>query len=656
MLHIIGSAENDLVRALSRSRQVFQRWDRFGEAWEHLPDQAGVIVLADRYPTPTVDITTEQNEALKGKDLRLFVEFPAGIAGVRSASPHPMQWERAVVTTESLAPDLPRGRILSLHQAWRFDPPTAVDEVWLAVARVAGYRQAVFGVPDAAEPLLYRTGRCLVATSQLSQWVTSRYFPILDWSRLWQRILQWATAMDQPMPLDSGLPSVHPRFQAVDHLPDDAESTARKLSAQWLQQYMLGRVDRRRVVIEGYQSEIDLQGRQSSRIWIRADCQAEVAMSLAHTAALDQDVAGFQVAKELLDGIWFAPEFVETDLRQPEAGLVNWYERGPIFYGDGNARTILASLALSRHFSLERWDTPILRAVFANFRTTGSLGFRHSYLTSSQLAEAPEGWRTFAQEPLEAPSPHFQAYLWAAFLWAYHLTGFTPLLEAVTTAVSRTMAVYPWWSWTNGWPQELARMLLPLTWLAVIEDTAKHRQWLDRVRQDLLSCQVASGAIRERLGPPDLGRYPPPASNAQYGTTEAALIQTDGDPLADLLYTVNFALLSLYESARWFPDAQTEAAIERLADFLVRVQAVSTVHPYLHGAWLRGFDDDLWEFGGSSSDAGWGAWCVESGWTNTWIPTVMAFRATASGLWMNEPGFPWAKLGQKLASEMGLVP
>ena len=41
---------------------------------------------------------------------------------------------------------------------------------------------------------------------------------------------------------------------------------------------------------------------------------------------------------------------------------------------------------------------------------------------------------------------------------------------------------------------------------------------------------------------------------------------------------------------------------------------------------MRGFDYELWEYWGSSADLGWGAWSVESGWTNTWIASVLAFR------------------------------
>ena len=63
-----------------------------------------------------------------------------------------------------------------------------------------------------------------------------------------------------------------------------------------------------------------------------------------------------------------------------------------------------------------------------------------------------------------------------------------------------------------------------------------------------------------------------------------------------------------------------------MAEFLCRSQVRSQAHPYLDGAWMRSFDYDHWEYWGSSADAGWGAWSVEAGWTNTWIATVLAMR------------------------------
>ena len=141
------------------------------------------------------------------------------------------------------------------------------------------------------------------------------------------------------------------------------------------------------------------------------------------------------------------------------------------------------------------------------------------------------------------------------------------------------------------------------------------------------------GAIQERLGELDQGSYPPPRSNASYGTNEASLLQENGDPACDLLYTTNYAFLALHEAAALTGDDALKRAEDRLAEFLCRIQVRSAAHPYLDGAWMRSFDFDLWEYWGSSADLGWGAWCVESGWTNSWIASVLALRALGETLW-----------------------
>jgi hypothetical protein len=169
-------------------------------------------------------------------------------------------------------------------------------------------------------------------------------------------------------------------------------------------------------------------------------------------------------------------------------------------------------------------------------------------------------------------------------------------------------------------------MLLPLAFLVRIEDRAEHRGWLDRMAGELLAQMQPCGAVRERLGVPGNGQYAPPRSNEEYGTTEASLIQADGDPACDLLYTANYAFLGLHEAAAATGEQVYQEAEDRLADFLCRIQVRSETQPYLHGAWMRGFDYERWEYWGSSADAGWGAWSVESGWTNTWIAAVLAMR------------------------------
>ena len=179
------------------------------------------------------------------------------------------------------------------------------------------------------------------------------------------------------------------------------------------------------------------------------------------------------------------------------------------------------------------------------------------------------------------------------------------------------MQAYPnEWHWTNGLQQERARMVLPLAWLVRVDDTPEHRKWLSLMVDDLLSFQDESGAIKEDLGSGvGHGKYAPPKSNEAYGTNEAPLIQENGDPIADMLYTSNFAFLSLTEAAAVTGDEKIKKAVKKLSDFMVKIQVRSNLHPELDGAWFRAFEYKRWEYWGSNADLGWGVWSTETGWT-----------------------------------------
>lgn len=176
-------------------------------------------------------------------------------------------------------------------------------------------------------------------------------------------------------------------------------------------------------------------------------------------------------------------------------------------------------------------------------------------------------------------------------------------------------------------------MILPLAWLVRVDDTPEHRGWLLTMCRELLAAQDACGAIREELGDPSQGLYGPPKSNEKYGTNEAPLIHNNGEPVCDLLYTTNFAFIGLIEAAAATGDASLKAAVDKLADFLIRIQVSSPTLPSLDGAWFRSFDYRRWEHWGANADAGWGVWCVETGWTQGWITTALAMRREHTSFW-----------------------
>jgi hypothetical protein len=662
-----GRPDNDLYRVLVELGLDVPRCDTLHEALQAAPPGAGVLSLADEYPRPGPVLDEALARLVADKELCLYLEYPGALPGLRLQAPRLARWERVVVSSGFFLPQLEPGDILAQHGCW-YTPVEAESGIDLApslcVARVAGYDRAIYGLPEDACPLLFqlpapsdRSARLLVATSKLSQFVRGRYAPQRAWQSLWERLLAWLDP-GASVPALTWTPTVRLQAGPQTALGKDAQARAFARSVRWFREQVVYSIDEKKGAIEGFESAIDHTGHQMRRPWPRSDCIAETAMVFAHHWATTGDPDSRQLAGQILDTVW-SPDFYQADPSSPAYGLSNWYERGPVFYGDDDARVLLSTL-VARHLLGEgRWDERALRCLLANLRTTGSLGFRRNRIDLQHLREQERGWRFFAEEAVVSLAPHYQAYLWAAHLLGYVLTGYEGFLTRPKRAIRRTMDAYPNWQWTNGLTQELARMLLPLAFLVRIEDRAEHRDWLARVAGDLLAQMQPSGAIHERLGPLENGRCAPPQSNQAYGTGEASLIQANGDPACDLLYTANYAFLGLHEAAaatgdeRLRPAADSlRAAEDRLARFLCRIQVRSEAHPELDGTWMRSFDDRRWEVWGSSADAGWGAWCVESGWTNTWIASVLAHRgqgttlfdlATAEGM---EETFP------ALAAEM----
>lgn len=68
-----------------------------------------------------------------------------------------------------------------------------------------------------------------------------------------------------------------------------------------------------------------------------------------------------------------------------------------------------------------------------------------------------------------------------------------------------------------------------------------------------------------------------------------------------LRYTSNFALLGLHEAAAVTGNATIKQYEDKLADYVVRIQARSTEHPSLDGSFFRAFDYKKWEAWGSGT-------------------------------------------------------
>jgi len=639
----------DSTPATDRAYQV-HRVDDVTAALAQARPGDGIAVLADQCPDDRAsEIGAELWQRTEALGLRVYLEHPSAVPGLVVAAPTAVaEGVRVVVTTDDLA-GLDRDTILATHRSWAcaWSGPEGTTEL-LALARVAGYDTAPYGLPVDRQVLLAELagGTVRVAGGALSRFVTGRYGPARAWGAVWADLLGWLAGTPGNVPL-AWRPSVAPRHQRTAPVSPDAEANAVAEVTRWLRTQMLflredystGRKVSHLAASEGFASLIRHDGSQHRRSEpLRADCCAEAAMVLAQSWQRTGDPEERAEAESLLDLVW-SPTFCDPDPDSPTHGLVDWAPGWGVFYGDDNARIILATLMAAAILGEDRWTGPATVCLEANLATTGRRGFRRPNLRTQVHLADPEARARIAQEDFVEIAPHHQAYLWACSLLLHQVGGEPRHLDLALAGLRATMATPPeQWCWTNGLSQELARILLPLAFLWRTTGEEEHREWLERAVDALAALVDESGGVREVLGDLSTGRYAPPTRNESYGTDEAPLVQANGDPACDLLYTMPFALLGLHEAAAALdesgvPGSGAAAALtDRLAGFLVRVQSTSQAHPELAGCWLRGFDLDKWEYWGSSADAGWGAWCVESGWTNTWIPAVLTLRARATTL------------------------
>ncbi len=657
-------ADNDLFRVVADSGMRCPRYNTPAEAVGHAPAGAGVLILADGYPTSTTQIESGVLDAAAAKQLRLYIEFANSLPGVEVGEPRGIRWERAVVASEFFSPTLEKMRILGINGC-QFTPVKATNP-HLVLARVAGYDSAVFGLPEETFPVLFQMPRSnvLVATTKLSNFVTARFGPTDAWRKVWQGILGWVSPQAQ-VPRLVWQPTVRPSYEREAKLPGDVEQQALRRGIEWYrrsgqlihvsqEKLAAERADHDKLwgplepntpvgdgshgLIEGFCSTIDHLGRQTLRYSFRDDCNGEAAMTFAFAGAANHDPSYTMVASNLADFIYFNSPLTKgprSDPDSPTFGLIGWRTTLPslnVYYGDGGARTMLGTMATAALLKSQRWDERLMRCLLANFRTTGKNGFRGSRLDEKTLQA--RGWKFYFDRDNTHFAPHYEGYLWACFLWAYQHTGYEPFRQRAQTAITMTMKAYPdQWKWSNSFQIERARMLLPLAWLVRVDDTPEHREWLKRVTVDLLATQDASGALREEIGDLKQGFHKPPRSNAQYGTGETPLSQSNGDPVCDLIYTANYALLGLHEAVAATKDPFYAEAEDKLTKFLCRVQVRSEAHPELDGGWFRAFDFRKWDYWASNGDWGWGAWCMETGWSQSWITSVLAMRQMKTSLW-----------------------
>ncbi|MEO6682223.1 MAG: hypothetical protein ABIN48_05300 [Ginsengibacter sp.] len=657
---VVSNSDNNIKELLSRNNIEHLHFYDYKKAKKKLK-RGDTFLLLDTKQNQAHGISFSELSKILKKGVRVYLEAPYFISDLSDGVSQKVILERAVLNTSKIK-GLDSLSILSLndHEYYNYSQSNPI----MQLAKVAGFDKADYGFTGTTvHPLLFKSNGVLISSSKLSDLFTSRLGPRESWEKVWGFILQSSAIdhIDWKLAKISLGPSMgkNEKVQAKDFhnainwgsewymksrllIHQDWEESVQKYTKKNGEGVTFPPVkesspigDGRLGILEGHASFINKDGSQPIRWWIRADCQAETAFALSSSADYLNNPHLKEVAKNLLDYLYKKSNLrsgERADPKSPSFGLIGWATTDPdAYYGDDNARVLLGTIGASSKLGMHDWDSYIIEGILGNFRTAGKNGFRGPWFRDAQMQKTT--WQALSDRTIVNPHPHYESWLWAMYVWLYDKTSFEPLKEKAKEAISITMKEYPNWKWTNGIKQEYARMILPLAWLVRIEDTKQHREWLDLIVNKLLEDLDSCGAIMEKLGPKGMGRYDKIASNEEYGTKEAPLISNYGDKVTDLLYTLNYSVFSLQEAAAATSNLQYTNALNKIVDFLVKVQVKSQDHPDLNGSWFRAFDYGKWEYWASNADSGWGPWGTQTGWTQSWILNGLIFYQKSQNFW-----------------------
>lgn len=460
----------------------------------------------------------------------------------------------------------------------------------------------------------------MICTFKLCDFVRARFSPLPRWESLIRMISEWLTGME-PLHFARGY-----TLTSDDGRP--FETRLRECFDAGIRWYFESGMlieDGKGGIREGLMTEILPDGAQNVADTVRADCTGEASMAFLADYLVNGTGRSLEISKRLED---FCYDRLQISGGMYD-GMLRWSEVAwNVCYQDDNARVIIPSL-LRIIYTGDRSRLPdCCRALDFLVRTTGTDGLRVARTDNLFLDDAEtERLRT---APGGFPSAHYNAFYGAALVMCGRLASREDFIQVGVRCLESIMAVYPETVREHSETQELCRLILPLAWLYSVTGKDEHKAYLYRVTDDLSRLHHACGAYLEW----DTG-YKAACSRKENG--ECSLLAENGDPVVDLLYSVNWLPLGFWQAYLVTGDERFRQLWRGIAEFMMSAQLHSD-NRMINGAWARGFDADKHEVYGIPNDVGWGPWAIESGWTVSEILAGLGFglldekHIAASGL------------------------
>lgn len=607
-LAIITGRKSDLSRLLENLPGVRAQYihpDEVAYFDLGIYDQFCVLGGTSDEPLVLTIAARKQLEEQIAAGKRVFGEYVSSLGMVYCASPKSTRFMR-LLCAEDAVKGLTEGDILE-DQCNSFIAPHFIEKtarpILIYREFVAAHSRAVLEEKEKADHanwgLFLERDNLMLCSFRICDFLKARFSPMSHWRSLVKYIIAWLTGVD------CHALEFAPAYTTRKKVTNFEQELSAGISSavSWYSEAGMLRQNGRNGVFEGLATEIYPDGSQKKAVANRADCAGEASLAFLTDYLLTGCPASLEKSNHLEHFCYDAFQITEG----PFKGMLRWTDTAwEVCYQDDVARVLIPSLLKMLYTGNREMLPQVVDALDFLARTTGKDGLRPSRTDNIPLLE--EGaMEELAQDNCGFACAHYNAFYSASLLLGGRLAKRQDFIELGVKGLEAIMAVYPQTIREQSETEELCRLILPLSWLFWTTGKKEHKDWLYQVAADLQKMRHPSGAYLEWDSD-----YSAAFSRGE--NSECSLLTENGDPVIDMLYSINWLPLGFSQAYLVTGDPYFKELWEGIANFLLRAQIYSE-NPLLNGAWTRGFDVERMEVYGIPNDVGWGPWAVESGWT-----------------------------------------
>ncbi|ALC91376.1 hypothetical protein AM500_17400 [Bacillus sp. FJAT-18017] len=342
---------------------------------------------------------------------------------------------------------------------------------------------------------------------------------------------------------------------------------------------------------------------------LRPDCHAHTALLFYLYGEYTKEKKWTDLSANLLAYL-FEEGYQDTDPDSVTYGFWKWFQspkkKPDQIFSDDNGWVALVLLYLYRKTGKEEYKERGLLTAYALLNTQNKNGLRPECIREKELLD--NGTSFFKNSTAASMNPHFESIVHAAFIQAYIVSKDERFKQAAYQGSLELLKnkenLKYMYSKTAGY----SRFLLSLTQMYAISKDETIRRGLDEVIEYLSANQHEQGGIEESDNP----------DPERYGFEDTGVFQFNNEGIADQLYTNNFLVMNAWEASKATGDPAIKDLHEKLVSFISDIQITSAKKEF-DGGWMRSFHLERGEYFGNNGDTGWGAYVIESGWTNAII-------------------------------------